>query len=245
MTNDRRTPFLAGSQLSRRDALRLGALTAAGAAGLGSLTGCQAVPPKPDPNAAQKRGGVVQPRRHRRRAQGHPRPALPGHQPRHRPLQQPVRAAAVLGRGLHAAARARHLRHAQRGRDRVGGAAARRRRLPQRQDDDGRRRAVHARPGRRPEEHRAGRHRAAQDPRPQERAGGRRQHDQAAAEDPLHRARPAAGGVHGRHHPDRLRHREPGRHGRLQVRVVRPRDPQHASPATTTTGAIPRGSTSC
>ena len=59
MTNYRRTPgFLAGSQLSRRDALRLGALTAAGAAGLGSLTGCQAVPPPPDQSAAQKRGGV-------------------------------------------------------------------------------------------------------------------------------------------------------------------------------------------
>ncbi|UYM07509.1 ABC transporter substrate-binding protein [Solicola gregarius] len=45
--------------LSRRDVLRLGAYAAAGATGLGSLTACGAVPPKPDPNAPQKRGGVL------------------------------------------------------------------------------------------------------------------------------------------------------------------------------------------
>lgn len=44
--------------LSRRDVLRLGAYAGAGALGLGSLGACGAVPPKPDPSAPQKRGGV-------------------------------------------------------------------------------------------------------------------------------------------------------------------------------------------
>ncbi|MGH3359333.1 MAG: ABC transporter substrate-binding protein, partial [Nocardioidaceae bacterium] len=44
--------------LSRRDVLRFGAYAGAGALGLGSLGACGAVPPKPDPNAPQKRGGV-------------------------------------------------------------------------------------------------------------------------------------------------------------------------------------------
>ena len=45
-------------QLSRRDALRLGALGVAGAAGLGSLSGCAAVPQPAPAGAAQRRGGV-------------------------------------------------------------------------------------------------------------------------------------------------------------------------------------------
>ena len=39
------------------------------------------------------------------------------------------------------------------------------------------------------------------------------------AEGALRDARHAAGGVHRRHHPDRLRHREPGRHRRLHLQV--------------------------
>lgn len=44
--------------LSRRDVFRLGAVTALGATGIGATAGCGAVPPKPDPNAPQKSGGV-------------------------------------------------------------------------------------------------------------------------------------------------------------------------------------------
>ncbi len=45
------------SSFTRRDALRLGGL-AFGAAGVGSLAGCGAVPGKPDPNTPKVRGGV-------------------------------------------------------------------------------------------------------------------------------------------------------------------------------------------
>ena len=50
------------------------------------------------------------PRRHRRRQQGHPRPAPPVTGGRHRALQQPLRAAAVLEQQLRAGAGARRVR---------------------------------------------------------------------------------------------------------------------------------------
>jgi peptide/nickel transport system substrate-binding protein len=60
MTNNRpaRTVYEAAGTLTRRDLFRFGGLAALGASGLGSLSACDAVPGKPDPNAHQKRGGV-------------------------------------------------------------------------------------------------------------------------------------------------------------------------------------------
>ena len=46
-------------ELSRRDVFRLGAVTALGVSGLGAVAGCGAVPPKPDPSAAQHPGGTL------------------------------------------------------------------------------------------------------------------------------------------------------------------------------------------
>ncbi len=46
------------SAVTRREALRFGAFAALGVAGAGGLAGCGAVPPKPDPDAPQKAGGV-------------------------------------------------------------------------------------------------------------------------------------------------------------------------------------------
>jgi len=48
-----------GRGLSRRDVLRLASIAAAGAVSSTALAGCGTVPRKPDPNAPQKRGGVL------------------------------------------------------------------------------------------------------------------------------------------------------------------------------------------
>ena len=57
--------------------------------------------------------------------------------------------------------------------------------------------------------------------------GCRRDHARTRAEGALRDPRRAAGGVHRRHHPDRLRHREPRGHRRFRLQVLRPRQDQH------------------
>ena len=68
---------------------------------------------------------------------------------------------------------------------------------------------------------------ALHDPRLRGEQGGRPDHPAARAEGAVRAARLAAGGVHARHHPDRLRHREPRRHRCLRLQVLRPRQDQH------------------
>ena len=205
---------------SRRDILKLG--MAAGVAGLTGLAGCGAVPAKPDQSApaAARRG--LQPRRHRRRPEGHPRAVLPGDQPGHRPVHAALRAPAAVERELRDRALGGRVRHAERRQHPVDDQAARRRGVPQRQDAHGRGRHVQPGQGHRPEEARVRRHRAGQDPRAQELEDRRPEDDPAAAQPALRRARPAPGRVHRRHAPDRVRRQPAGRHRPVQVQPVRP-----------------------
>ena len=99
---------------SRRDVLKLG-MAAAGVAGLTGPRGRAARCRRSRTRAApQLRGGSLQPRRHRRRAQGHPGAVLPGDQPGHRPLPAALRAAAALERPVRDRAVGRRVGHPER-----------------------------------------------------------------------------------------------------------------------------------
>ena len=154
-------------------------------------------------------------------------PHAPVTNPGHRAGEQPLRAAAVLEQQLRARAGARRVRRVVARRHEVDRQDAPGRDLPQRQGRHRRGRVVQHPARRRPEGAALRGRSALPDPRLRVHEGGRRDHARAGAEGALRDPRRAAGGVHRRHHPDRLRHREPRGHRRLRLQVLRPRQDQH------------------
>ena len=179
------------------------------------------------------------PRRHRRRQQGHPRPAPAGDRGRHRPVPQPLRAAAHLGQQLRAPAVAGRVGGVVQGRHHLDGQDARRRHLPQRRPGHGRGRLAQHPPRRRPEGAAVRRRPALADHRLRVLEGRRRHHAEDRAQHALRDPRLAPGRVHPRHHPGRrVRPDQPGRHGRRSPTSRSRRARPARSPSSPTTGAI-------